>query len=274
MRITTLSENTAGKEPKGLLGEYGLSVLIESDDQKVLFDTGQKIAAVRNAEILGVDLGDVEKIVLSHGHFDHTGGLKSVLEKTGEIEIIASPDIFQDKFAKRKKSVIPIGIPHSKDELEAAGARFNLREDPTVIGKITVTGLIEQKTSYETIDEAMCVKRDDEIVKDELRDDQALALNTDEGLFVILGCAHRGMINTIEQARKITGKEDVYGVIGGTHLVAADKVQMDETVKRLKEYDLQLLGVSHCTGPKASARLEAEFGEIFFYNNAGSVIEI
>ncbi|MDY6865760.1 MAG: MBL fold metallo-hydrolase [Halobacteriota archaeon] len=274
MRITTLSENTAGKEPKGLLGEYGLSILIETDDHKILFDTGQKIAAVKNAEILGVELGDVEKIVISHGHFDHTGGLKAVLEKTGEIEIVANPDIFQDKYAKRKKSEIPIGIPYSKDELEAAGARFNFRREPTVIGDITVTGEIEQNTSYETIDEDMCVKKNDELVKDELHDDQALALKTDKGLFVVLGCAHRGMINTIEQAKKITKEDEFYGVIGGTHLIAADSVQMDETIKALREYNLQLLGVSHCTGPKASARLRSAFGDLFFNNNAGSVIEI
>jgi 7,8-dihydropterin-6-yl-methyl-4-(beta-D-ribofuranosyl)aminobenzene 5'-phosphate synthase len=99
-------------------------------------------------------------------------------------------------------------------------------------------------------------------------------IKTDRGLFVILGCAHRGMINTIEQAKRITGEDKIYGVIGGTHLVAADKVQMEETVKALRAYKIQRIGVSHCTGPKASARLADEFGDRFFYNNAGSAIEL
>jgi len=223
---------------------------------------------------LGVNLSDVEKIVLSHGHFDHTGGLKSVLEKTGKIEIIAHPDIFQKKYAKFGKKKTYIGIPYTKEELEGFGARLNLTHKPTSIGDITVTGEVEQKNGFEKIDKNMYVDSEGELIKDELFDDQSLSIKMDEGLFVILGCAHRGMINNIEQAKRITGEDRVYGVIGGTHLIAADKVQMDETIKALKEYDLQKIGVSHCTGPKASARLEAEFGERFFYNNAGCVIEI
>ena len=274
MRITTLSENTAGKRPKGLIAEYGLSILVETGDNKILFDTGQKISTVNNAAVLGVDLSDVEKIVLSHGHFDHTGGLKSVLEKTGEIEIIAHPNIFQKKYAKFGKKKTYIGIPYTKEELVGFGARFNLTGKPTGIGDITVTGEVEQKNSFEKVDKNMYVDREGELINDELLDDQSIAIKTEEGLFVILGCAHRGMINNIEQAKKITGEKRVYGVIGGTHLIAADKVQLEETVKALKEYDIQKIGVSHCTGPKASSRLGAEFGEKFFYNNAGSVIEI
>ncbi|MDY6965249.1 MAG: MBL fold metallo-hydrolase [Halobacteriota archaeon] len=274
MRITTLSENTAGKRPKGLLAEYGLSILVEADERKILFDTGQKKSAVNNAAILGIDLSDIEKIVLSHGHFDHTGGLKSVLEKTGEIEIIAHPDIFQKKYAKFGKKKTYIGIPDSREELEESGANFKLTKEPTKIGDITATGEVDQKNDFEKIDKNLYVQEGDDLRSDELLDDQALAIKTDKGLFIVLGCAHRGMINNIEQAKNITGEDRVYGVIGGTHLIAADKVQMDETVKALKKYDIQKIGVSHCTGPKASSRLADEFGEKFFYNNAGSVIEI
>ena len=273
MRITTLSENTAGKDPKGLLAEYGLSILVETDSTKILFDSGQKKSAVHNATILGIDLSDIEKIVLSHGHFDHTGGLKSVLEKAGVIEIIAHPDIFQKKYAKFGKKNTYIGIPNSRKDLENSGAMFKLTKEPTKIGDITVTGEVEQNNTFEKIDKNMYVDSDGELIKDDLLDDQSLSIKTNEGLFVILGCAHRGMINNIEQAKKVTGEDRIYGVIGGTHLIAADKVQMDETVKALKEYEVQKIGVSHCTGPKASSRLADEFGAKFFYNNAGSVID-
>ncbi|MDI6811689.1 MAG: MBL fold metallo-hydrolase [archaeon] len=274
MRIITLSENTAGKRPKGLLAEYGLSILIETDEQKILFDTGQNISVVHNAPLLGIDLRDLDVIVLSHGHYDHTGGLKRVLAETGEIEVIAHPDIFKRRYAKHENSKTPIGIPYAKTELEDAGAKFRFSEEPTHIGDITVTGKVERRTDFEKIDATLYVEEGDGLKEDELLDDQALVLKTDRGLFVILGCAHRGMINTIEQAKRITGEDKIYGVIGGTHLVAADKVQMEETVKALRAYKIQGIGVSHCTGPQASARLADEFGDRFFYNNAGSAIEL
>lgn len=274
MRITTLSENTAGKRPKGLLAEYGLSILLETDEQNILFDTGQKLSTVHNAALLGVDLADLDEIVLSHGHFDHTGGLKSVLEETGKIEIIAHPDIFRKKYAKSGNSKTYIGIPYTKEELEEVGAKFRFSKGPTYIGDIAVTGEVERKISFERIDKSLYVEVGGELKKDELLDDQALAIKTDKGLFVILGCAHRGLINTIEHAKKITGDDEIYGVIGGAHLVAADKIQIEETIKALKAYKIQKIGVSHCTGPKASARLADKFGNSFFYNNAGSVIEL
>lgn len=274
MRITTLSENTAGKRPKGLLAEYGLSILVETDELKILFDTGQRISAAHNAALLGVDLSDLDVIVLSHGHYDHTGGLRSVLEVTGEIEVIAHPDIFQKKYAKHGKSTAYIGVPYIKEELDDAGATFRFSEEPTNIGDITITGKVERKTDFEKIDRDLYVEEGDELKEDELLDDQALVLQTDRGLFVILGCAHRGIINTIEYAKKILGEDRIYGVIGGTDLVAADKLQMVETFKALKAYQIQGIGVSHCTGPEASARLADEFGDRFFYNNAGSVIDL
>lgn len=274
MRITTLSENTAGNRPKGLLAEYGLSILVETDELKILFDTGQRISAAHNAALLGVDLSDLDVIVLSHGHYDHTGGLRSVLEVTGEIEVIAHPDIFQKKYAKHGKSTAYIGVPYIKEELDDAGATFRFSEEPTNIGDITITGKVERKTDFEKIDRDLYVEEGDKLKEDELLDDQALVLQTDRGLFVILGCAHRGIINTIEYAKKILGEDRIYGVIGGTDLVAADKLQMVETFKALKAYQIQRIGVSHCTGPEASARLADEFGDRFFYNNAGSVIDL
>lgn len=273
MKITTLSENTAGKTPHGLLAEFGLSILIEMDEHKILFDTGQKISAVHNAQILGVDLSDIDKIVLSHGHFDHTGGIKAVLEQTNDVEVIAHPDVFSEKYATKRKSK-PIGIPYSKEMLEDLGARFKLTKEPTKIGHATVTGQIERINDFEKIDRNLYVQKGDELCNDEVLDDQAMVLKTDDGLFVILGCSHRGMINTIEQAKKVADEDRVYGVIGGTHLISAEKVQMEKTIQALRDYNVQRIGVSHCTGILAEAKLSTEFGDRFFLNNAGSVIEL
>ena len=273
MRITTLSENTAGKIPHGLLAEFGLSILIETDKYKILFDTGQKISTVYNSRILNIDLTEIDKIVLSHGHFDHTGGLKTVLEETGDVEVIAHPEVFLEKYATRRKTK-PIGIPYSKEMLEDLGAKFKLTKEPIKISDATVTGQVERINDFEKIDQNLYVQKGGELLNDEVLDDQAISLKTDNGLFIILGCSHRGMINTIEHAKKITGEDEVYGVIGGTHLISADKVQMEKTIQALKNYDMQKIGVSHCTGILAEAKLSTEFGDKFFLNNAGSVIEL
>ena len=272
MKIITLSENRAEETSGGLLAEFGLSILIEMDECKVLFDTGQKISAVYNAAILGVDLSDIDKIVLSHGHFDHTGGLKSVLEQTGEIEVIAHPDVFSEKYATKQKTK-PIGIPYSKELLEELGARFKLTENPTEIGNATVTGQIERTNDFEQIDRDLYVQKGDDLCRDDVLDEQGIVLKTDEGLFVILGCSHRGMINTIEQAKKITGEDRIYGVVGGTHLISADIIQIEKTIQALRKYDIKKIGVSHCMGILAEAKLSTEFGDRFFLNIAGSVIE-
>jgi 7,8-dihydropterin-6-yl-methyl-4-(beta-D-ribofuranosyl)aminobenzene 5'-phosphate synthase len=101
-----------------------------------------------------------------------------------------------------------------------------------------------------------------------------LVIKTEQGLFIILGCAHSGIINTIEHALKITGEERIHTVIGGTHLGPVSEQQKAESIKALKEYKISRLGVSHCTGLPASARLAQEFGEKFFYCNVGTVVEV
>lgn len=272
MKIITLNENRAEKTKDGLMAEFGLSILIEMDEYKVLFDTGQKISAVHNAGILGVDLSDIDRIVLSHGHFDHTGGLKSVLEQTGEVEVIAHPEVFSEKYATKRKTK-SIGIPYSKEMLEDLGAIFKLTENPTKIGNATVTGQIERTNDFEQIDKNLYVQKGEDLCHDEVLDDQGIVLKTDDGLFVVLGCSHRGMINTIEQAKKITGEDRIYGVLGGTHLISADTVQLEKTIQALRNYDIQKIGVSHCTGILAEAKLSTEFGDRFFLNTAGSSIE-
>jgi 7,8-dihydropterin-6-yl-methyl-4-(beta-D-ribofuranosyl)aminobenzene 5'-phosphate synthase len=275
LRITTLSENTAGID--GCLGEWGLSVLVESDEAKVLFDTGQSFSAVHNAELLGVDLSKVDKIVLSHGHFDHTGGLKPVLSQMGkEIEVIAHPDIWQPKYAVSESGESRyIGIPFSRQELEGLGARFRLTAEPVDISaNIMTSGQIPQVTDYETIEPILVVKDNGNFEPDSLRDDQALIIKTPPGLVVILGCAHRGIINTLYHAQKLSGVKEIDTVVGGCHLMSASEERIWQTIAALKELGVKRLGACHCTGMVASAVMAQEFGESFFFNNAGTVLDL
>lgn len=278
MRITTLSENTVSENSclavmlGGGLGEWGLSVLVEADDQKILLDTGASISAVHNADLMGIDLSEVDKIVLSHGHSDHTGGLKDVLRKMRKaIEIIAHPDVWASKYA----GPTYVGIPFQRDELESLGASFNLTREPVWITENIVTsGEIPMTNEYEKIDTILYVKEENEFRPDPLWDDQAIFIKTEKGLVVILGCAHRGIINTVNHAKKLTGVEEIYMVVGGTHLMGSSEDRLDFTVAELNKSGIQKLGVSHCTGMAITVKLAQAFGDRFFFNNAGTITEI
>jgi 7,8-dihydropterin-6-yl-methyl-4-(beta-D-ribofuranosyl)aminobenzene 5'-phosphate synthase len=269
IKITTLSENTASA---GALGEWGLSMFVEADGQKILFDTGGGMAAVPNAESMKIDMTSVDRIVLSHGHYDHTGGLMAVLRKAGGKEIIAHPDVWARKYGSLDNTPKRyVGIPFVREALEVLGTTFKLSKEPVKLSEhIMTTGEIPMVTDYEIVEKYLCVMEGDEMKQDPLNDDLALIIDTEFGLVVILGCAHHGIVNTLIQAKKVTGKELIYAAIGGTHLIHASKERLEKTAAALKEMGVQYLGVSHCTGFNASAYLAREFGDRFFQNNAGT----
>ena len=275
LQITTLSENTAGLG--GLMAEWGLSILVESEETNILFDTGQSLSASHNAEIMGIDLSRIDKIVLSHGHFDHTGGLKQALLRIGkEIEIIAHPDIWAAKYSRHQgQEARYIGIPFHRQTLESLGAKFSLSREPVRLSdNITTSGEIPMTTEYEIIEPHLQVKEGQRFKPDKLLDDQALIITTGAGLVVILGCAHHGVINTLYHAQKLTGVEAIYAVFGGCHLISATEERIWLTIAALKELGVQLLGLSHCTGLAASAIMAREFGERFLFNIAGTAISL
>lgn len=276
VRITTLSENSVAPRPRGLLGEWGLSVLVEANGLKVLLDAGQSVSAVNNGDILSVEWPSIGAIVLSHGHFDHTGGLRRVLSRMKKtVPVIAHPDVWARKYIQVFKEEPPayIGIPCQRAELESLGADFELSHDPAWLSDDVVTsGEIPMVTDFETIDSGMYVKEGEALVPDPLADDQALFVKTGKGLVVILGCAHRGIINTLRRAQSVTGVEAIHTVVGGTHLIRASEAQLEQTIAELISLGVQRLGVSHCTGNAAGVRLAQQFGGDFFFNNAGTQV--
>ncbi|HUV55997.1 MAG TPA: MBL fold metallo-hydrolase [Dehalococcoidales bacterium] len=254
-----------------------MSILIETDEVNVLLDTGRSISASYNADTLGIDLSQIDKLVLSHGHDDHTGGLRHILRKMRKkVEIIAHPDIWAAKYVRHHgEAERYIGIPFQRPELEGLGANFNLTTKPVKITEnIMTTGEVPMVTDYEEIDRDLFVKEATEWQPDKLLDDQALIINTEPGLIVILGCAHRGIINTLYHAQQLTGVKRIYMVVGGCHLTDASKKRISETIAALKELRVQRLGVSHCTGMPAALAMAQEFGDRFFFNNAGTIINL
>jgi 7,8-dihydropterin-6-yl-methyl-4-(beta-D-ribofuranosyl)aminobenzene 5'-phosphate synthase len=275
LRITTLSENTAG--PRDLLAEWGVSFLIETGKEAILFDTGKTISTAHNIDNLGIKFSKISKIVLSHGHFDHTGGLRQVLRRIGkDIEVIAHPDIWAPKYSHRKgEKDRYIGIPFQRQELESLGAIFKLAPESVKVAENCITtGEVPMVTDYETIDSGLFVKTDSGWQPDKLLDDLSLIVDAEPGLVVVLGCAHRGVINTLHHARKLTGGKPIHAVLGGSHLVNASRERVQRTVADLKELDVQKMGLCHCTSLPAISTLSHEFGDRFFFNITGSVFEL
>jgi 7,8-dihydropterin-6-yl-methyl-4-(beta-D-ribofuranosyl)aminobenzene 5'-phosphate synthase len=269
--ITTLSENVAGMPD--VLAEWGLSVLVETDESTILFDTGRSQSTINNIDRLGVDVSRIDRIILSHGHYDHTGGLHSVLSKMKKkVEVIAHPDVWADKFGRHKGQEDRfIGIPYQRVMLESLGAVFQLERGPVAVtDNILTTGEVPMVTAFEKVDSHLAVRKNGQIVPDEVLDDRALIFKTDMGLVVILGCAHRGMVNTLLHARQITGVNTIYAVLGGAHLHNASEEQVWQTVDFLKTAGIQKLGLCHCTGLPVMALISQEFGDGFIFNSTGT----
>jgi 7,8-dihydropterin-6-yl-methyl-4-(beta-D-ribofuranosyl)aminobenzene 5'-phosphate synthase len=272
IRLTTLSENSAGRP--GFCAEWGLSFFVEADNRKILFDTGAGNAVLHNADRLGIDIPAATPIVLSHAHADHTGGLDPVLRRTGKTRVIAHPAIWESKFTRRpyEDAATDIGIPYTRQALEGLGADFELSREPVQISEnIWTTGEIPMVTSFESIEPIFLVRENGSYRPDTIPDDQALVLRSEKGLVIVLGCAHRGMINTIHHAQAITGEQKVHTIVGGTHLFPKTEAQKDQAIAALRKMGIAKIGVSHCTGFDASMRLSREFGDDFFLNNAGNI---
>jgi 7,8-dihydropterin-6-yl-methyl-4-(beta-D-ribofuranosyl)aminobenzene 5'-phosphate synthase len=275
IRFTTLSENTAAGI--GFMGQWGLSIMVEADGLNILLDTGPGGSAAHNADRLGIDLQKLDNIVLSHGHFDHTGGLKEILLRTGGIEIIAHPDVWAAKYAIAPgQQPRKIGIPFEREALEGLGGSFSLTREPVwLTDRIVTTGEIPMVTEFESIDANLYAETDGEMLPDELLDDRGLIIKTDSGLVVFSGCAHRGIVNMLYHAREITGEDRIYAIIGGTHLIRSSDARTASTIAELKAMGARKIGVSHCTGQWSASMLAAEFGpDVFFFNNAGTRMEL
>ncbi len=272
IRISTIAENSASW--LGFLAEWGFSVLLEVDDTSVLLDTGRSIVAAHNALLMDIDLKQIDTIVFSHGHEDHTGGLLNLLRlRKRPIEIIAHLDVWAEKYWRASEGgrYDYIGIPYARELAESLGASFRLSKEPVwITEKIVTSGEIPMVTDYEMIDTSACVKTDSGFLQDPLRDDLSLFIKSDKGLIVVAGCAHRGIINTLLHAQKLTQCEDIYLVIGGIHLFGATAERLQRTIEEFKRLNVQRIGVSHCTGPYASGVMAQEFGGRFFFNQAGT----
>jgi 7,8-dihydropterin-6-yl-methyl-4-(beta-D-ribofuranosyl)aminobenzene 5'-phosphate synthase len=273
-RVTTLVENSVPMG-RGLVGEHGLSFLIEAGDKKVLFDTGQGLALARNAGAMGIDLGNVDAVVLSHGHYDHTGGLDALISVNRRFTLFAHPDAFSEKYSKRNDEIRPVGISMTQNALEEKGIRVVLGDAPLeIVPGITTTGEVPMKTAYERIDPALFARRGDTLIPDPMKDDLSLVLNTGTGTVVLLGCAHRGVINILNHVQGIAAKKRRWTVAGGLHLAGTSEMELKPIIAALESFSPELLAPGHCTGFPALWMLRAAFTGRLRLNQVGSVIRV
>jgi len=267
-----------------LLAEHGLCLRVQvqqgTEKHAILFDTGHTdIGVMHNMDLLSVDPNEIETIVLSHAHMDHTGSLHAILGKIAKrIPVVVHPDAFVYPRFLEEKDGSKKRFPRTlvRNDFEQKNVKIHESKTPTPIldGAILVTGEVERTTAFEKGMPNALLEKDGKLQPDPMKDDQALVMNLKQkGLVVISGCSHAGIINTVLYAQKLTGVEKVHAVLGGFHLSGAffEKI-LAETVDHLKAFAPAVVVPMHCTGRKAMELLAREFPTSFVLNSVGSRI--
>jgi len=282
VKVTTLADNVVydGR----LLGQFGFSAHLEIKDHdgkkhSIIFDTGRKKGALLyNIKTLKLDLSPLECIILSHGHHDHTSATAELIKRAKRrVKVIAHPNAFLPKFVIEKHKRRHHGIPRGErktDILKAGGQVVETTRPIEIIPGVLTSGEIKRITPFEKITWKNVTLIEGKQVRDHVLDDQALFINIERhGVLVLSGCAHAGIINTLQSALDLTETKKLYGFIGGTHLIRPKENRLRETVRRLKEFDLELISPAHCTGHKSIATISQAFPEAFVLNYAGRTID-
>lgn len=272
MTVTVLVDNTAAEN---LYSEHGLSLWLEFGEKRILFDTGQSGMILRNAEHLGIRLAETDAIVISHGHYDHTGGLTAVLEIASKAMLYIHPEALKPKYSQKDSRTRMIGMSDAAKEairVLADKGRVVWTERPTeIVPGLFISSQIPRNTDYEDSGGNFFINQSCQKA-DELVDDQAIFFETKQGLAVLLGCAHAGVVNTLESVIKLTNQRKIYMIIGGMHLIHADITRIDNTIESFRKYDIQKIVPLHCTGQPAMEKIRHALGNRCLSWGAGSKI--
>ena len=263
LKVTVLSTMLADAG----IGEWGYSALVVADGKKFLFDTGANPDTVlKNAAVLGIDLSDVEDVVISHHHGDHTGGLLSLrqtlMQKNPNAmsRVHVSGNIFTPRL--KADGSEGNGLTSKRGPYEATGGHFILHDGPTELAPgVWFTGPVPRKfpeTNWSN--EGLRIRTSTGDIADNIPDDAALVFNTSDGLVILTGCGHAGIVNIATYAQTIAGQKTVVAVIGGLHLLAKSDDVVDWTGAQLKHFGVKYLLAGHCTGIEATMRLRRAIG--------------
>lgn len=276
MKMITLIENKLGVE-EDLHIEHGLSIYIEIDNKKILFDTGQSGDFIENAKKLKVNLKELDYVAISHGHFDHSGGLERLIKEVNpNFQMYLGNGFFNKKYSLREDGDYSyLGNPFDEDFLVKNAVKFKYVEDDitNLTENLMVFTNFQREERFENTNPFMYLKDGEDYIKDEFLDEISLGINTSKGLVVIVGCSHVGILNIINTIESKTGLR-IYGIIGGTHLVKEDDEKINSIIEYLREKEIKLIGACHCTGKQGETMLGQQLEENFINNNTGDVLII
>ena len=273
-QITVIVDDLAGGRVP--LAEHGLSMLIEKQGFRLLFDTGQGQAFRENARTLGMAFDSLDALALSHGHDDHTGNVAALLKAGFKGKVYFHPDVLRPRFSVRAgNSVTSIGFHQDGVALlEAPTVEKVVGRKLTRVGDgVMLTGEIERKTDFEDTGGRFYLDSECTVL-DELLDDQSLILDVDDGIAIVAGCAHSGIVNVLRATRALYSEAPIRAVVGGIHLVNADPQRIAKTVNAFEEIAVERVILGHCTGFAGLRAFSEAFGDRFSLLCSGATLEI
>jgi 7,8-dihydropterin-6-yl-methyl-4-(beta-D-ribofuranosyl)aminobenzene 5'-phosphate synthase len=266
MRIVTLIENLVYTQ--GLVAEHGLSIYIESENRKILFDTGQSGLFLQNAQKIGVAIEDVNFLILSHGHYDHTGGLYPFLEKNRKAKVYAKKDIFNPKYHTPNRFIGTLRNEKLlKDRLIYIDAITEIADGVFIMPEITILN------SLDTHFKGMYRKTGNEFVPDEFDDELFLVLKQNDQINILTACSHRGITNICNAATEHF-KLPVGLILGGFHTKNCTTPQIGQMMQYFRQLKPKSIGVCHCSGIDIYAELATNLNLHVFYNYSGNEVAL
>jgi 7,8-dihydropterin-6-yl-methyl-4-(beta-D-ribofuranosyl)aminobenzene 5'-phosphate synthase len=253
LKITALIDNKDNPQKNNLHTEHGLSFWIEADDIKILFDTGRSDLLMHNAKVLDIDISKADYLILSHGHYDHTGGVTACINTNRTMSVICHADIYISRYSRQPDSSMKyIGISEENSQaLNQNKNRITLIDTPYFINdNIGITGPIPRIKRYENTG-GHFYRYIKGIAKDLIIDDLAIWIKTEKGLCIITGCCHSGIVNTLSYINKLEPHQPIIAILGGFHLLNASNERLKNTAKYLNSCQPEQFHAFHCTGNRA-----------------------